>query len=116
MHSIPKKILIFTILAYVFPFFMYVPFVVLMGGMTLQECIYSGSNLVSVILLILSFLCPILTYNWLNKNAKNFNGTEAGIIKLNKCVKKYELISFALPVVIIILHSILVTSSNVKRG
>ncbi len=116
MHRIPKKILIFSILAYTLPFFMYVPVVVLMGGMTLEESVSFGSSPSSGILLFLSIIIPVVSFIFLDKKVRAYDGSEASIRTVNKLIKLYDLISFVLPITIIILHSFLSTSANVQKG
>ncbi len=115
--SIPIKILVFMLMAFLMPFLMYVPLNVFIGGLTFKECSYTGSNLPSYLFMFFAIVTPILIYLWLNNVTKKYNpNDEKTIVKLNKAIKIAEFLSFALPVILTILDPIVVTKYNMSHG
>ncbi len=114
---IPIRILIYMMMAFLLPFLMYVPMNVFIGGLTFEECSYTGANFVSYLFMFFAIVTPILIYLWINSVAMKYNPEdESTIVKLNKAVKIAELLSFALPVILTIVDPIVVTKYNMSRG
>ncbi|MCR4715064.1 MAG: methyl-accepting chemotaxis protein, partial [Treponemataceae bacterium] len=115
--SIPFRILVYMWMAFLLPFFMYIPLNVFIGGLTFQECMYTSNNVYSYFFTALALLVPVALYYWLNKAVKSYDPTdESSIAKLNKTVRNVELLAFAVPVTSVIVDPFLETSYNMSMG
>ena len=115
-YKLATKNLAFMLMAYLFPFFMYIPFSLFMGGFTLDECFAFTGNAISAICLLLSIFFPILTFAWLNNTIKLYDGSEAAIKNCNKVLKYVELLTFVLPITLVTIYSIGSSLVNMSKG
>ena len=115
--TIPFRILVYMWMAFLLPFFMYVPLNMFMGGLTYDECMMTSNNLYSYLFMAAALIAPVIIYCWLNGETKKYvPGDESSVARLNKSVKIAELLSFALPVTLAVLDPVVVTMYNQKLG
>ncbi len=105
-YKLAAKNLAFMLMAYLFPFFMYIPFALFMGGFTLDECFVLTGNAISAICLLLAIVFPILTFTWLNNTVKLYDGSEGAIKNCNKVLKYVELLTFVIPITLVTVFSL----------
>ena len=105
-YKYPKKIFVFLLLSYLMPFLLFIPATLFTGGYTLSESTSILFSPVSLIFIVISLLCPILTYIAMSKLVEKYDGSEAAIAAVNKGVKRVVFGSWALPVTIAIVYSV----------
>lgn len=114
--KIPLIILVYMLMAYMFPLLLASPFSLLLKGMTIQECLMVNANPVSIGIFLLSIICPIASYLFLNKQVMKYDGSEEYIVKLNKILKIIELLSLAIPVTIVVFGAVFPPLYNMAHG
>ena len=115
-NFVPKKIFLFIFFSFISPILFFSPFALITGGFTPAESLKFLANPIYIADLVISLVSPVLIFTWLDKTFREYDGSEKSCDRINKAVKKAEIISFSIPVSFSAVMPILASFYNLAHG